>query len=204
MCGRTQPIFSFLGYCNKHKHQSGFTHCQSRRLITTQHFLLFLERSTKSSAPYGFSELLFDLLKNCPDWRFSRQIGGISLWKALSSDSTAQAQFYLDFMTFLVLVAAGCKQVFSWAPPSLTNLAPPLQILLGRVRLLSISAGCKRRNSPCFQSWTLPRIYMCIKIFSFLPVLKGQPSRLSQWVFTDLVTHFVMCVDKWIKIQGPR
>lgn len=50
--------------------------------------------------------------------------------------------------------------------------------------------------------WTLPLIYI-LKLFSFLPALKGQHSRLTQWVFTDLVTCFVLCVDKWIKIQGP-
>lgn len=42
-----------------------------------------------------------------------------------------------------------------------------------------------------------------LKLFSFLPALKGQHSRLIQWVFTDLVTYFVLCVDKWIKIQEP-
>lgn len=53
-----------------------------------------------------------------------------------------------------------------------------------------------------FPKLNITSLYMCIKMFSFLPVLKGQPSRLSQWVFTDLVTYFVVCVDKWIKIQG--
>lgn len=51
---------------------------------------------------------------------------------------------------------------------------------------------------------SLSYIYVYIlKLFSFLPLLKGQHSLLIQWVFTDLVTYFVLCVDKWIKIQGP-
>lgn len=53
--------------------------------------------------------------------------------------------------------------------------------------------------------WFKSDFFYCymLKSFSFPAALKGQRSRLIHWVFTDLVTCVVLCVDKWIKIQGP-
>lgn len=122
--------------------------------------------------------LFFPVEKNSLDW-------------PLSSDSPLLGEFYLDS---IMLNANECL----WAPAALQSSS--------NQQIFSRKDYASCQQAPAANAGTLPvsiALYMRIKMFSFLPVLKGQPSRLSQWVFTDLVTYFVMCVDKWIKIQGP-